>query len=421
MSENVLAYPATEILDLPLDTAEYIPRRKRKPAPDEEKTLKILFIGDPHFDDDNMIETNLLEERVVRLIKLHNVDTAVVLGDTLHRHGTTEASTRAAKFLTAIHQLTKVVLLIGNHDMMGPRSYMDGIHDFNAYKGWNNLIVVDKAMNFTIGHLLVIGVPYVYKGRFHEALQTQELDYQKADLILAHQEFYGILGPHSDNGDQWTHNSPLVVSGHIHNYSWHSGDPAHPNRRENKNTRNILYTGSPMMTTYGERQSKTVSLFTYEGESAIPTETRYNLDIPPRVTVELPAGDVATWKIPHEFLEMPITHRRLKLFISGTSEEIAALRKSGRISYFEREGVRVDTRPQITTPKSTGLASIEELKRSLWDIDASTTRDGSSAAQQIQGARIYQLCLNKHIESEETETSDIYVEYNKLLSKLTSA
>ena len=53
----------------------------------------------------------------------------------------------------------------------------------------------------------------------------------------------------SDKGDKWSLEKPLIISGHIHEYQ--------------KLQENIIYTGTPYMTKYGENQDKIILMLDY--------------------------------------------------------------------------------------------------------------------------------------------------------------
>lgn len=347
--KRVFAIKSSKIQSIPDKTRNASIKRQKG-----NKPLTVLFIGDPHFKDDNELETQLLQAQTLRLIKLHGVDCVVVLGDTLDRHANvrTPQHARAICYLSEIHKLTELVVLIGNHDMRRQTSYMDGVHAFTGLRNWPRTHLVEKTLSFNIGHLKVVGVPYVEKGLFMNALKG--VNHRDADLILAHQEFRGALT--DEDGDAWAEESPLIVSGHIHDYGW-----LRPN---------ILYTGAPMTIRHDEDPNKTVSMFFYEEKSTVPVEMRYNMGIPAKITHSMTVEELIQWEIPSYIKNTPPEHRRIRISILGTSEAISAFRKSGKSSYLIEQGIKLTDKPDFQTPDG-----VEYIKESLDNSDISQNED----------------------------------------------
>jgi len=85
-----------------------------------------------------------------------------------------------------------------------------------------------------------------------EALQTIENPYNDVTCYFAHQEIIGAkMGAIvSKEGDVWPAENSLMISGHIHDY-----DMLQPN---------MIYTGTPLMHGVGDKDDKTVSMFTFD-------------------------------------------------------------------------------------------------------------------------------------------------------------
>jgi len=137
-------------------------------------TIKVLCIGDPHFKRKNVKDTDKMTEKVVELIKTQKPDFVVVLGDVLDKHETIHESplSRATTFLRKIQDLVPMVVLVGNHDMVNNSVFLTSENPFNAMKYWNNTIIVDVPVQIERGGHLFTFVPYVYPGRFMEAIDT---------------------------------------------------------------------------------------------------------------------------------------------------------------------------------------------------------------------------------------------------------
>lgn len=356
----------------------------------DRQEIKVLTIGDPHFKVSNIKECEEMIEKIVQIAKEKKPDFIVCLGDILDRHETIHVSplTLSIKFLSRLEQIAKLYVIIGNHDRPNNSDFLSNQHPFNAVKEWKNTIVVDKAIKDTIkGHRFVF-VPYVPPGRFLEAIDTlipkpeksddvflkeqmeeqmiEErekslndkpfLNFIKAMIIhndlelpnslkpdfkakkenkivdiddnfinsitsfFGHQEFFGAhMGVIiSQTGDKWSHEYPLVISGHIHDYD----------RPQN----NIVYTGTPMQHSFGDREDKTISLFTFFSNKKW-TEERLNLNLPKRSIVYLDPKNVITW--------IPPEGKLIKVIIKGTSSEIKATMKLQYIKQLIKKGIKV--------------------------------------------------------------------------------
>lgn len=241
--------------------------------------LKIIAIGDPHFRTKYIQVLDQFVVQTLDVIKYVNPDLVVVLGDTLHHHEKTdsECHVRAVNWFLEISKITKLVVLIGNHDRRNNSDFLSEYHFFSGLKFQPNIWIADTILSlyltFTDGTLTSISeslsrdrsyskaiekrlvfVPYVAPGRFREALNTSPvtLAEYKPFLIFAHQEFKGAkMGALvSEAGDVWPETEPPIISGHIHEQ-----DLLQPN---------IFYAGTPYQTTYAESPDKGLYLFTID-------------------------------------------------------------------------------------------------------------------------------------------------------------
>src|SRR5690606_33585475 len=110
-----------------------------------------------------------------------------------------------------------------------------------------NVEFVWQVTELELSGLTLAFVPYVYPGRFQEALNTKFTPetFDKVDIVFAHQEIRGVKMNSlvSKVGDVWDKDQPLLVSGHIHQYQ--------------RLADNLLYTGTPRMTDFGDSLDKT--------------------------------------------------------------------------------------------------------------------------------------------------------------------
>lgn len=338
----MLRFPLPKRADRVLKYSELAPkfreqRWKNVAKRDKASThYNVLFVGDPHFGSENSRETDQLQEKVQSMISGMDIDAVVVLGDIMNSNSRSNSSiespenARASEFLLSIQQLTELVVVIGNHDMINWQSYQDRLHHFRLLDGLPRTHLVDTTKSFALGPLNVLGTPYVECGRFGDALAKRVIsDY---DLVVCHQEFLNSPYGHqrSTKGDLWPEANPLVVSGHIHNYEWLCAQP------ESDGTANILYTGTPMMHSFAERSGKSVSILKYNTETHTCEEVRVNLEISEKVKYNVAYEQLRGWS-PPEGVQVP--YRSIQVESSGTYEQKKVLQKTGVSKRFADLGV----------------------------------------------------------------------------------
>lgn len=302
-------------------------------------SVKILVIGDPHFKVNNVKETAAMTEAILSVCQQRKPDLIVVLGDVLDRHETIHVSplSRATDFLKSLKEQAPLFVLIGNHDLKNNRQFLSTEHPFVSLKEWSDTTIVDTTTVHETGGKKFVFVPYVPPGRFKEALSL--VSWEEADCIFAHQEFKGAkMGAViSEEGDDWSKELPLVVSGHIHDFQ--------------EVGTNILYTGTPLQHAFGDRHDKTVSWFEF-GEKRL--HERLDLGLPKKHIVRLTCEEVTNFK-PRENCE-------LKIVISGTSAQIRSAMKHPNIEVWKKQGFKIVYKDIPTEPDLIKVAPLKPLK-----------------------------------------------------------
>lgn len=325
--------------------------------------LTCLVIGDPHFKVNNVRETQLMHERICEIARSRRPTFIVCLGDILDRHESIHVSPleRSSAFLHELSTIAPLYVLIGNHDRPNNSNFLTTEHPFNALKYWPNTHIIDTTYTEVIEGRKFIFVPYVPPGRFNEALRvllpkptvvpvlvvenntasttatnnevivapqsTDDLDvYFTSDpvtTIFAHQEFRNAkMGAiQSAVGDEWNLAWPYVISGHIHDYDQLSG--------------NIVYVGTPIQHAFGDRDDKTVSLFTWKSvdPKLTPAEERIDLNVPKKMIIHLSCAEVANY--------VPPVDRQIKIVITGSSAEIKSAMKLQNVKTLVSSGIKV--------------------------------------------------------------------------------
>lgn len=288
--------------------------------------VTVLFIGDPHFKVANVHETDAMVEAILRVANQKRPDIIVVLGDVLDRHEIVHVSplTRAVDFLGRLMTIAPTYVLIGNHDLKNNRQFLSDEHPFPSLKYWGpNMTVVDTTKMAVIkGHTFVF-VPYTPPGRLVEALDlvnTEGRSWKEATCICAHQEIRNCqMGAIvSTEGDEWPLTNPYLISGHIHDY--HELQP------------NMVYTGTPIQHSFGDRHDKTISYITFRSSHDRDHE-RIDLGLPRKQIVRLTCDEVSSY--------VPQTNSLLKIIISGTSGEIKAIMKHPNVDAWKKAGYKI--------------------------------------------------------------------------------
>jgi hypothetical protein len=232
----------------------------------------------------------------------------------------------------------------------------------NGMKEWENTVIVDKVVTRDIKNRKFVFVPYVYPGRFEEALSTlkDEREWKGADCIFAHQEFKGCkMGAIvSIEGDSWSEEYPEVISGHIHS-----------NQRPQKN---VYYPGSSLEHAFGESQRNIIAVVTFM--DGVP---RYDLD---EIDLELPRKKIVYMNIEDvdEYV-VPLTEDKIKVSISGGFEDFKTFKKTKKYKELVNEGVKVVFKPkriekrlkdatiQDSIDKNKGSSNFKEILEEMID------------------------------------------------------
>jgi DNA repair exonuclease SbcCD nuclease subunit len=303
--------------------------------------MKVLAIGDEHFEDKNELETSQMCDRIYQVVLEHKPDIIVSLGDALHQHSTLHMGPfkRAINFFHRLSQMCQhLYILVGNHDRPNNTAFLTDDSPFIACKVWDNTTVVDKV--FTYKDLIF--VPYVPPGRFMEALNTVNItpdnitDYK---LIFAHQEFKGSkMGAITSlNGDEYGPTWPLCVSGHIHEYQ----EPQH----------NLLYPGTPIQLSYGMPEAKGVLLLDTED---LENRTFIDLGIAKKMIIHLTPEQLATYKPPENCFIKIVCKGDTKVIREITKlESVKEMLQSSRIKLSIQEERKKDNLPAILTKTET--------------------------------------------------------------------
>lgn len=283
--------------------------------------MSILFIGDPHIKTDNIPESDLLINKILEYIEKEKPKICIIAGDVMHYHEKlyTIALNKSHEMILKISNLIPTYVLVGNHDMINNQQFLTDNHWMNSMKYWKNPVyIIDKPFHLEINNKNFVLCPYVYPGRFIEALNTLEFDWKKSDLIFAHQEFKGCkMGAiTSELGDLWEINNPKVISGHIHN-----------NQTPQEN---VYYPGASQQQAFGESERCILAKINIENLEIEELE----LDLPRKKIVSLDISKIDDFKIKE-------TDDKIRLTITGDYDEFKSFKKSEKFKKINDSGIKV--------------------------------------------------------------------------------
>lgn len=348
-------------------------------------TTSVLFIGDPHFQINNLTDIELFICKITELALTKKPDIIVIAGDLLHTHERlhTTVLNKAHEFVNAMRKITKTYILVGNHDYISNTQFLSSNHWMNAMKEWENVVIVDTVLNVTINNENFTFVPYVYPGRFYEALNTLDGNekWKRSECIFAHQEFEGCkMGAIiSVDGDKWAPENPLVVSGHIH-----SKQRPHPN---------VYYTGTPMQIAFGESEDNIVAFMEFSHKKPYNLQ-EIKLDLPGKKIVYLDVCDIDNYKIDESSAD------KVRITLSGNYDQFKAVKKTVKYKQLTDSGVKI----VFKSDKGCVLPD-EESKHDISTTDFTDILFGMVTDQKDPYLlQAYDLVVNKKI----TEAHDVF-------------
>lgn len=286
--------------------------------------VSILCVGDLHIMESNLDETLLLLQKLLEIVRAHRPALVVLLGDTLDRHelASSYCHVMAYDFIVALTAEVPVALLIGNHDIPHREDFLSRYHFFQPHRHIPRLTLVEKPCLIEVAGLRLGAIPYVPNGRLQETLAMLPCPVTELDALLGHQEVKGCqyrAGGTSSAGDAYNPQWPLFICGHIHTH--HRLGP------------NVIYVGTPRAVKFGETDSKSVSLFTFETKGQQPRETRLELGLPPRLEFRLPVEALGSWQPPEAGI--------LKVVIWGTYGQLRGIEKHPQVIAWKKRGIMV--------------------------------------------------------------------------------
>lgn len=290
-------------------------------------SARIIAIGDPHFKVDNIKEVELFIDKIELLAKKEEPDAIICLGDLLHTHERvhTLAMNKAVEFIRRMSAIAPMFVLVGNHDYIQNQQFLTDNHWMNGLKEWDDVVIVDRVVHREINGHNFIFVPYVPPGRFVEALDTSRSEWKSnIKCIFAHQEFYGCkMGALiSEDGDKWCEEWPDVISGHVH-------------ERQTPQP-NVYYTGSSLQHAFGESDTSTVAILTFDDEPGYELN-EIDLGLPRKKIVHMDMDKLESSKT----CDLSSEKDHIKITVEGDYNEFKAFKKTVKYRDLVKSGVKI--------------------------------------------------------------------------------
>ena len=295
---------------------------------DKKNMTTFLVIGDTHFKTSNITEVEEFIDKSTKKASDLQPSYIILLGDILDTHEkiNTIPLNYAYTFIDNMQNIAPTFVIVGNHDMCDNSQFLNNNHWLNGMKKWNNVTIVDRVLSITSNHQLFLLCPYVFNGRFIEALSTYEHDWRTSTAIFAHQEFRGCkMGAFlSTEGDEWDISNPNIISGHIHS---------------NQSPQiNIYYPGSSIQNAFGESEHNIIAFLTFNYTNTSYIKEEIDLLLPRKKIIYMNVEDLQDY-IP------VINNDKIKITLSGFYDEFKLIKKTEKYKELLNLGYKINFKP----------------------------------------------------------------------------
>lgn len=181
--------------------------------------MKIIFIGDPHAQPNNLSDLEKVFSLVEKIQEKFQAETLIIGGDLFHTHAVIRlevVSFWQKTILKMSNIFNKIILLVGNHDQIGDKQREGQMSSLDTLKmGIENVMIIDKPQKYKEFGFM----PYFSDNEkfIEEANKLADLGAKK---LFCHQTFdgsefeNGFYAPHGI--DQNLLHFSHIISGHIH-------------------------------------------------------------------------------------------------------------------------------------------------------------------------------------------------------------
>lgn len=369
--------------------------------------MKVLAAADHHWDEHRRFnECMRVHDFMIEVAEREGVDLFVSAGDIYERASTPREREAVARWLIRMASICPVLIAKGNHEKPLDLRIMGALE--SAYP----IVVEEAASVHYLGGFAVGAVAWPDRGVLAAGFKgqnAQELDataqdalrnvlrglgqelsaYDGPRLLIGHFMIDGsvtsvgqpLIGHTMNIGlaDLSLARCPLVIAGHVHApQSWKHGDC------------DILYTGSPFRTTFGEVEEKSVVLAEYDGERLIGWKRIPTPCAPMFLAASSwPIGETWEWAgLPEDPAHLVGAEIRLRFDVPADQRAAAkAAVEAVKADLLERGAADVKIEEQVV---STIRARAPEIvtARSLRDKMLALWKARDSAPDDVRAARI---------------------------------
>ena len=316
----------------------------------------ILLIGDFHLQSNRLEDGKEALSRIAQEILDRKPTHTIFTGDQFHTFATIRSEVLAAwnDFINQTFQHTKLIFLVGNHDMSGPNG---GSHSMEVFN--DRAIIVDDTFELVLNKVFCL--PFIRDNAEFEA-KCRKLP--EGATLICHNSFNGaqfengFYDPHGADPSCVEHLAQ-VIAGHVH--------------KEQK-VANVWFCGTPYQMSYADAGEEKGIYAGEMGPQGIQIKERIHLGMP--IFIEVKAKT-----IPELLENLPVGNNDCyyKFEATGTPQEIEAFWKDERIKAFkasvrEVRDALISTKPAAILAQVNGKTLEEKLKSFIesreWKVDS---------------------------------------------------
>lgn len=322
-----------------------------------------LVIGDPHFKVSNLSDCESFADQLIALIETEKPEQIILLGDLFNDFAVVRSEVLKlwTVFFQRASKLTKVICLVGNHDMAGADG---GTFPMEPFKTIPNVTIVDKLMQ-------IDGINYMPFVRNNSEFETTVRGIAPDSVLFCHQSFNGatfengFFDPHGADPVCVQHLG-AVICGHIH---------------KEQLMANIYYPGAPFQHSFGDSgQLKSVVMMDLHKNCYTITK-KHKLSMPEYAVITFPEVHQL---IPYlysllKFNDHDLSKLNIKIISHGSPAEIAAFWQDELVKELRSKARRVvdamtSMKPLNERTEIKGITRKEQfdeyIKAKEWRTDA---------------------------------------------------
>jgi DNA repair exonuclease SbcCD nuclease subunit len=289
--------------------------------------MKILWIGDMHLRVSDLSDAGEIIDQLLAVIDAEGPEMVVLAGDQFDTFGVvrSEILSHWTRFFVKAAQKSKIVALVGNHDLSGASG---GVSAMEPFKTYPNVMIVDSWMQMTVDKGFTGNVQFIPFMRDNAEFHNLCMSLPKDSVLFCHQSFNGAQ---FDNGFYDPHGAEVstvehlygVISGHVH---------------KSQKIQNILYPGTPRHLTFSDA-GETKAVFSISlGNGTYTVDKAHVLDLPQFEVITAGSIDELSAKVA---AIVPSQKNHYKLSAKGTPSEIAQFWQSPVVINFKSKVKRV--------------------------------------------------------------------------------